>query len=72
MVTRSFRKIDDLLSYIGGLFGLITLLFGYLFRYYNQCCFEMEISDEIFKENEEEEEDDDSSESRSEEKSESK
>ena len=49
-MTRKFTKIDGLLSYLGGLFGLIALAFGYLFRYYNQCCFELEICDEVFRE----------------------
>lgn len=38
-INRDFRKIDDLLSYLGGLFGLIITVCGLLLSHYNQCCF---------------------------------
>ena len=47
-ITRSFRKIDDMLSYIGGLFGIIAVLFGVLMTYYSQCSFELSLSENIF------------------------
>jgi hypothetical protein len=40
-VTRSFRKIDDLFSYIGGLFGIFASVLGLIIRHYNKCCFEL-------------------------------
>ncbi len=36
---RSFTKLDDFLSYIGGLFGLITIIFSLVMNYYGQCSF---------------------------------
>lgn len=40
-VTRSFRKIDDLFSYIGGLFGILAAGFGLIIMHYNKCCYEL-------------------------------
>lgn len=55
-IKREFRKIDDLLSYIGGLFGIIAFIFGYLMTNYSQCCFELEMCNKVFKDEEKEEE----------------
>lgn len=48
-VSRSFRKIDDLLSYIGGLFGILAAVFGIAIKHYNKCSYELEMSNKIFK-----------------------
>ena len=42
-ITRSFRKVDDTLSYIGGLFGTITFLFIFV-SWYNELSYEIEVS----------------------------
>lgn len=38
-INRSFRKLDDMLSYIGGLFGIIAVVVGVLLTYYSQCSY---------------------------------
>jgi len=38
-VTRTFRKIDDLFSYIGGLFGILSAVFSLIVTHYNKCCY---------------------------------
>ena len=42
-----------MLSYIGGLFGIIAVLFGVLMTYYSQCSFELELSSNILEYREE-------------------
>jgi hypothetical protein len=37
-----------MLSYIGGLFGLIAVIFGLLIKSYNQYALEIEMSNQIF------------------------
>lgn len=46
--TRGFFKFDDLLSYIGGLFGLIAMVIQLPLTYYNICCFELSLATELF------------------------
>jgi len=46
--TRSFFKLDDLLSYIGGLFGLIAMIVQMPLSYYNTCCFELSLATDLF------------------------
>lgn len=41
-IFRSFKKIDDTLSYIGGLFSTIFVLF-LIFNQYNEIAFELEL-----------------------------
>ena len=42
-IARSFRKVDDTLSYIGGLFGTILVFFGFV-SMYNELSYEIEVS----------------------------
>lgn len=46
--TRIFFRFDDLLSYIGGLFGLIALVIQLPMTYYNTCCFELSLATDLF------------------------
>ena len=48
-VVRSFQKIDETFSYIGGLFGTIILLFIFL-TLYSKYSYELEMGDNLFKE----------------------
>ena len=51
-IERSFRKIDDTLSYIGGLFSaLITFLF--FMNIYNEYSYEYDLASNLFKYNSE-------------------
>lgn len=43
-ITQKFFKFDELLSYIGGLFGLILLFVQVPLTYYNTCCFELALA----------------------------
>lgn len=47
-IKRTYQKYDDLLSYIGGLFGLITILLGLPLYYYNLCCYELSLATNMF------------------------
>lgn len=47
-ISRSFRKIDDMLSYIGGLFGIIVAALGFILNYYHRCSFELEMAQNYF------------------------
>jgi hypothetical protein len=47
MYDRSFQKLDDLLSYIGGLFGTITICLFFV-RAYNESAFEIELGSSLF------------------------
>ena len=42
-ISRSFRKVDDTFSYIGGLFGTILVFFSFV-GIYNELSYEIEIS----------------------------
>ena len=44
---RSFEKIDQFFSYLGGLFGFILLGF-FLVSYYNTASFEVDMADKLF------------------------
>jgi hypothetical protein len=46
--TRSFFKFDELLSYIGGLFGLIAMVIQLPLTYYNTCCFVLSLATDLF------------------------
>ena len=37
-VLRDFDQIDDLLSYVGGLFGIFAALLGVVLKKYNRGC----------------------------------
>ncbi len=37
-----------MLSYIGGLFGIIAVAIGFVMNYYGQCSFELEMCQRIF------------------------
>ncbi len=39
LINRFYYKIDELLSYTGGLFGLIFILINFPLYYYNLLCF---------------------------------
>lgn len=45
--SRSFQKVDDFLSYVGGLVGLI---FGFIFilNSYSELCFELSLANVLF------------------------
>lgn len=45
---RHYYKLDELLSYIGGLFGLIASVIQLPLTYYNICCFELHLATELF------------------------
>ena len=45
---RKYTKIDELLSYIGGLFGLIAMIVHIPLVYYNTCCFELSLATDLF------------------------
>ena len=47
-IARSFQKLDQTLSYIGGLFGTIILLLISL-KFYSKYSYELDIADKIFK-----------------------
>ena len=47
-VERGFQKIDETLSYIGGLFGITIILFAFL-SIYSKFTYEIEFGDRIFK-----------------------
>jgi hypothetical protein len=47
-INRSYQKYDDFLSYIGGLFGLITIFLGVPLYYYNLCCYELTLATNMF------------------------
>ena len=48
-VDRSFRKVDDMLSYAGGLFGLIMGFLAFLFSSYSEYCYELYVAESTFK-----------------------
>lgn len=45
--TRSFQKIDDFLSYVGGLIGLVFALI-FIMNSYSESCFEISIGSHLF------------------------
>lgn len=47
-IERSFTKFDELLSYIGGLFGMILVVVAVPLRYYNVCCYELSLATGLF------------------------
>jgi hypothetical protein len=47
-ITRSFTKFDELLSYIGGLFGMILVCVAIPLKYYNVCCYELSLATGLF------------------------
>ena len=47
---RSYQKIDETFSYIGGLFGTIILMMSFL-KLYSKYCYELDLGDSIFKQN---------------------
>ena len=49
-INRSFQKLDQTFSYIGGLFGTIILLLIFL-KFYSKYSYELDVADKIFKEN---------------------
>ena len=49
-ITRTFQKLDQTLSYIGGLFGTIVLLLIFL-KFYSKYSYELDIGEKIFKSN---------------------
>lgn len=48
VITRRFTKLDDLFSYIGGLFGIIFFMFAVPLKYYNVCCYELSLASGLF------------------------
>ena len=48
--SRSFQKLDQTFSYIGGLFSTIVLLLMFL-NFYSKYSYELDIGDKIFKQN---------------------
>lgn len=47
-IVRSYGKIDSLLSYIGGLFGIILSAVSYFFASYSSHCYELAIAEACF------------------------
>lgn len=47
-INRSFTKFDELLSYIGGLFGMILVVMAVPLRFYNICCYELSLATGLF------------------------
>lgn len=47
-IERSFTKFDELLSYIGGLFGMILVVVAIPLKYYNVCCYELSLATGLF------------------------
>ena len=45
---RKIRKIDDLLSYLGGLLGLIILITSFLLNNYNLYRYELKVAQSTF------------------------
>jgi hypothetical protein len=43
-ITQKYFKFDELLSYIGGLFGLIFMFVQIPLTYYNGCCLELALA----------------------------
>lgn len=50
LASRSFKKIDETLSYIGGLFGFIVTAFLFM-RVYTEYSFEVELGSLLFSHN---------------------
>ena len=48
-VTRSYGKLDNMLSYIGGLFGLLFAVFFFFLEAYNEYCYELMVGESLFK-----------------------
>ena len=48
LVERSFRKADDTLSYIGGLFSAILAIM-FLFSFYNEASYELEVAQNMYR-----------------------
>jgi hypothetical protein len=46
---RQYGKFDDLLSYVGGLFGLLFVIFSFFLAPYNEIKYEIMIAESIFK-----------------------
>ncbi|KAL4503207.1 hypothetical protein ABPG72_000813 [Tetrahymena utriculariae] len=45
---RSFQKIDDLISYIGGFFQAIQMVLGFIVGYYNEWLFIVDIANRLY------------------------
>ncbi|KAL4455127.1 hypothetical protein ABPG74_006509 [Tetrahymena malaccensis] len=45
---RSFQKIDDLISYIGGFFQAILMVLGFIVGYYNEWVFIVDIANRLY------------------------
>jgi hypothetical protein len=46
--TRRFMKIDELLSYFGGIFQLFILLIGLFMKFYNEKFFMLRLANKIY------------------------
>lgn len=49
-IQRRFQKLDETFSYIGGLFGII-ILFMSILKIYSKYCYELDLGDNLFKQN---------------------
>lgn len=49
-ISRSYQKLDQTLSYIGGLLGTVILLMTFM-SIYSKFCYEIEFGDKLFKKN---------------------
>ena len=47
-ISRSYQKLDQTFSFIGGLFGTFSLLLSFL-RLYSKYNYELDLGDKIFK-----------------------
>ena len=47
-ITREFGKFDDLLSYFGGLFGIIVSFLGFFLLSFNEYRYELAVSENAF------------------------
>ena len=48
VISRTYVKYDEILSYLGGLFGIITFAFAIPLYYYNLCCYELSLATNMF------------------------
>ena len=43
-INRNYAKIDDFLSYVGGLFSLLFTFIAFFFASYSQYCYELHVA----------------------------
>lgn len=48
-ISRSYQKLDTMLSNVGGLFSIIIMLFQLPLYYYNAYCYELSLASDLFR-----------------------